>query len=173
MDPRLILVALGAVYFGARFVGWLKRRGRMREFAAAAGLQFRGTLPSDKYDPYRGFQEVKWSVLLYNVIEGRSDGFETAVFDYYASRARTSMGVIMSLPTDSSSVTVTPSAPPAGLGPRTVSQLALNPSVHVVTNAGHLLIRAPRKLDGDPLREFLRFVAAVARALEADHGVAR
>src|SRR4051812_42046898 len=122
MDPRPVIVAVAGAYFATRVVGWVKRRGRMREVASAAGVRFRGTLPSDKYDPYKRFRWVRRSVLLYNVIEGRWDGFDIAIFDYYASRGTTSTGVIISLATDSSSVTVTPGAPTDGLGPRTVSQ---------------------------------------------------
>jgi hypothetical protein len=146
----------------------------MRDFAVATGLRFRGTLPSDKYDPYRRFPGVERSVLLYNAMEGASDGFETALFDYYASRGTTSTGVIVSLPTDdSTSFTAMPGAPPLGLGSRTTSQLVLDPSVSVATNLGYLFVRAPGKLDGDRLRDFLAFAAALARAIEADHRAAQ
>jgi hypothetical protein len=168
IDFQLVLLALGACYVVAASVLWLKRRGRMREFAAAHGLRFRGTLPSDKYDPYRRFPRVQSSVLLYSAMEGRWEDFETALFDYYFIRGRLSTGVIMSLPTDSSSVIIRPGAAPDGVGPRTAAQLAEDPSVYLETSAGYLFASPRRKLDVDALREFLAFAASLARALEAD-----
>jgi hypothetical protein len=46
-----------------RFVPQLKRRARLPRFAASHGLRYRGTLPSDKYAPYKSFGYVARSAL--------------------------------------------------------------------------------------------------------------
>jgi hypothetical protein len=91
--------ALCLSYLILTLARWLKRRARLREFAATHGLRYRGTLPSDKYEPYKSFGYVARSVLLHNVMEGTWNGVDTALFDFGVRRG-TCTGVIVSLPHD-------------------------------------------------------------------------
>jgi len=86
---------------------WLKRRASLREFAATHGFRYRGTLASDKYEPYKWFGYVGRAVLLYNVMEGRWNDFDVALFDF-GMRRGTCTGVIVSLPHDDTRFQVIP-----------------------------------------------------------------
>jgi hypothetical protein len=91
----LVVVSFAVI----RFAPGLKRRSRLPGFAASHGLRYRGTLPSDKYEPYKWFGCVANAVLLYNVMEGSWDDFDIALFDFSMKRG-TCTGVIVSLPHD-------------------------------------------------------------------------
>ena len=91
----LVVVSFAVI----RFAPGLKRRSRLPGFAASHGLRYRGTLPSDKYEPYKSFVYVGSAVLLFNVMEGRWDDFDVALFDF-SMRSGTCTGVIVSLPHD-------------------------------------------------------------------------
>jgi hypothetical protein len=93
----------------------LKRRFRLPGFAASHGLRYRGTIPSDKYAPYKSFYYVGRSALLFNVMEGSWDDFDVALFDF-GLRGRTCTGVIVSLLHDYTRVQVIPHD--IQLGPR-------------------------------------------------------
>jgi hypothetical protein len=115
------LLALILSYPAVTFALWLKRRAALREFAATHGLRFRGILPSDKYAPYTRFDTVRRGVLLYNVMEGRANDVDVAVFDLPRSSG-TCTGVIVSLPKDGTRVQVIPpeimAAPRVAVGER-------------------------------------------------------
>lgn len=91
----LVVVSFAVIRFGPQ----LKRRASLRGFAASHGLRYRGTLPSDKYEPYKSFYDVCSAVLLFNVMEGSWDDFDVALFDF-SRGGRTCTGVIVSLPHD-------------------------------------------------------------------------
>jgi hypothetical protein len=99
----LVVVSVAVI----RFAPQLKRRTRLRAFAASHGLRYRGTLPSDKYEPYKSFYYVGRAVLLFNVMEGSWDDFDVALFDF-SMRGRTCTGVIVSLPHDCTRFDVIP-----------------------------------------------------------------
>jgi hypothetical protein len=108
MDPYFIVLALVLSYPAIMFAVWLKRRARLREFAARHEFHFRGILPSDKYAPYTRFHYVSRAVLLYNVMEGRWNDFDVAIFDFPMRRGSTCTGAIVSLPNDFTRFQVVP-----------------------------------------------------------------
>ena len=103
----LALAVLALLALGAVITPWLRRRAGLRRFAATHDLRFRGTIPSDKYQPYERFHVVRWAVLLHNVIEGRWKEFEIDVFDV-SNRGGKFTGAIVTLPGDSSRFQIFP-----------------------------------------------------------------
>ena len=93
---QLLIIALVPAVLLRR---WTSRRAALRRVAAAHGLTFRGLLPSDTYTPYTRFEDVRRGVLLDNVMEGRWNGFDVAVFDL-PRRTQKRIGAIVALPRD-------------------------------------------------------------------------
>src|SRR5688572_23438193 len=108
MDPYFVVLALILSYPAIMVARWLNRRFRLREFAAQHNLHFRGILPSDKYAPYERFDYVRRAVLIHNVMEGRWNDLEVAVFDFPMRRGGASTGAIVPLPYDYTRFQVVP-----------------------------------------------------------------
>jgi hypothetical protein len=111
----IAVVALALANAAFRLVRSLQRRARLRTFAAANGLRFRGMIPSDKYLPYTQFGIVSWAVVLANVMEGRWNDFDIAVFDYPQSRSVRCTGVIVTLLHDATQFQLIPGDSPIAI----------------------------------------------------------
>lgn len=135
----------------------LQRRQGFRQFAAHYGLRFEGLVVPDGRAPYIQFDHLKWSVTIYNAVEGPWEGFEVAAFDYNVGRHTRRTAAIVR----------TPHVLGEGVHPATA------PFDEVLTSNDLLYVRSPKLLPPSALPGFLSAAVALARPLSDAAGQAR
>jgi hypothetical protein len=134
----------------------LQRRRSFQDFAAEQRLEFVGIIPSDARAPYTRIGRVRWAVLLWNVVEGQSDGLPIYLFDMpHNRRSRWTMVL----------VTVDGTLRRGAAAERAI---AAGPAALIETNLDVLCVSPRRRLDVSELAEWLSFATALAKTMERD-----
>jgi hypothetical protein len=141
---------------------WLIRRGLMRrrafrDFAAARGLEFVGTIASDGRMPYKRVPRVAQAVLLSNVLEGQWEGLPIRLFEMVWRRNGPSLTTIL---------VVVEGRLLRGAGAEGV--IAARPETWIEMDLDILVITPQRRLDPSEFAEWLTFAVTLAKAMERD-----
>jgi hypothetical protein len=137
----------------------LQRRRAFQDFAAAKQLRFVGTTPSDARAPYTRIDRVSRAVLLYNVVEGQSDGLPIHLFDMPVRRGAQVTTVI---------VTVEGRLRHGAEAERAIAAIAEGPAALIETDVDVLAVSPRRRLDPSEWATWLSFATALAKAMERD-----
>jgi len=160
MDNVLAIVALTSTG-GLVAAMWIRkillRRRAFREFAAARGFEFVGTIPSDGRTPYKRIQRVAQAVLLTNLVQGQWNGVPISVFDMPWFRRGSKLTTVLVVVEDT-----------LRRGPLAEGVLAARPDTLIDMDLDILIVTPRRLLDAPELPEWLTFATTLAKAMERD-----
>jgi hypothetical protein len=167
-EGQFYLVAFGllaATFIGLGIARKLRERHEETYSDTTGGWTIRSQLPIDPGHPYNLF--MNWTAMVFDVHEGRDEGFDVSYFDYYGRNRIIGSGAIVQLPVEGLTFAMSEGdAMPTGVGPHTADVLEYLAGVSIRTAPYALCvtsITAPR----DTVQ---RTALRLAKAIVADAG---